>query len=498
VAKVDVTLRGHSAGFARLASHAGLVLALATAYFAAAELALSAGISPSLAAAIWPSSGIALGCMLLFGYRVWPGAWLGAALVEVTLQSSALAGGLIAAGSTMEALVGAALVQRFIGSPRRFERGEDAVEFIAIAGLSSAIAAACAAAAAWVQSPAPEALAWSGWTRWQADAMGIVVVAPLLLSWSSPSTVKWSRRKVTEICCLSLPMLAATYAIFGNVLPGNLPSLPLTFAILPFVIWAALRFEQREVTTLNALVCALAVWHTLSGRGPFASMPPATSSLLLLAFTATAVITGLVLNAVVGERGRAIEALAQALKCLREEAIRDPLTNLYNRRFLQDYLSRELLRAEREGFRVAVIMIDLDHFKRVNDTAGHSAGDSVLVQIAALLKRHIRGSDIACRYGGEEFTLVLPNATVQSARSRAEAICSAVREESGRLLGITASLGVAIFPDHTAEPQSLLRAADQALYAAKGRGRNQVRICSRGPAIVTPIRRPKTPKRAHG
>jgi diguanylate cyclase (GGDEF)-like protein len=199
----------------------------------------------------------------------------------------------------------------------------------------------------------------------------------------------------------------------------------------------------------------------------------------------------------VGERSRAIDALAQALKTLREEAIRDPLTSLYNRRFLQDYLSRELVRAKREGIRVAVIMIDLDHFKRVNDTAGHSAGDEVLVQVAALLKRHIRGSDIACRFGGEEFTLVLPNATLQSARNRAEAICAAVREESDHLLGVTASLGVALFPDSSTEPAALLRAADQALYEAKGRGRNQVRVFSRGPAPVYTLR-PGTPRRAHG
>jgi diguanylate cyclase (GGDEF)-like protein len=185
------------------------------------------------------------------------------------------------------------------------------------------------------------------------------------------------------------------------------------------------------------------------------------------------------------------------LKTLKEEAIRDPLTNLYNRRFLQDYLSRELVRAKREGIRVAVIMIDLDHFKRVNDTAGHSAGDEVLVQVAALLKRHIRGSDIACRFGGEEFTLVLPNATLESARKRAEAICLAVREESGYLMGVTASLGVALFPDSAAEPEALLRAADQALYQAKGRGRNQVSVFSRGPASVSTLR-PRTPRRAHG
>ena len=94
-------------------------------------------------------------------------------------------------------------------------------------------------------------------------------------------------------------MLALTYAIFSDALAPTLPSLPLTFAILPFVIWTALRFGQREVTALNALVCIIAVWHTIEGRGPFASAPLATSLLLLLAFIGTVVSTGLVLNAVV-------------------------------------------------------------------------------------------------------------------------------------------------------------------------------------------------------
>ena len=300
-----------------------------------------------------------------------------------------------------------------------------------------------------------------------------------------------------QVLLIALPMLALTYAIFSDALAPTLPSLPLTFTILPFVIWTALRFGQREVTALNALVCAIAVWHTIEGRGPFASAPLGPSLLLLLAFMGTVVATGLVLNTVVRDRSRAFEALAQALKTLEEEAIRDPLTNLYNRRFLRDYLSRELMRAARESIRVAVIMIDLDRFKRVNDTAGHAAGDLVLTEIATLLKRHIRGTDIACRYGGEEFTLVLPNATLQSARSRAEAICAAIREEGGRLMGVTASLGVAISPDHAAEPESLLRAADKALYDAKSRGRNQVRIFAHGTAKISAFRS-KTAKRAHG
>jgi diguanylate cyclase (GGDEF)-like protein len=475
-------------------AYAGRLLLVAGAYFAAARLAPPAGSFAGHVAVVSPASGIALAALLLLGSRAWPGVWLGAAIASASFHASLLDATLLGVGATLEAVAAALLVRRCIGSLRSFERGEDVVEFVAIAALSSAIGASAAAAVlGWSDSP-PAGLGGGWWTQWQAQAMGMLMVVPPILNWSY-RRARAAHRKTLEWLCLALPTLAATQAIFGDGLPASLPPLPLTFVILPFVIWAALRFEQREVATLNALICAVAAWHTVEGRGPFVSALPGNTTLLLLAFTSTVVITGLVLNAVVGERGRAIEALAQALKTLKEEAIRDPLTNLYNRRFLHDYLSRELVRAGREGARIAVLMIDLDHFKRVNDTAGHAAGDEVLIRVAVLLKRYIRGSDIACRFGGEEFTLVLPNATLQSAQVRAEAICKAVREEGSHLLGVTASLGVAVFPDCVAEPGALLRAADRALYEAKDRGRNQVRMSARRPATVSTLR-PRSPRRA--
>jgi diguanylate cyclase (GGDEF)-like protein len=255
-----------------------------------------------------------------------------------------------------------------------------------------------------------------------------------------------------------------------------IPSLPLTFAILPFTIWAAFRFRQREVATVNALVCAMAVWFTLEGSGPFVQGSLNESLLLLLAFMCTVVTTGLVLNAVVDDRRRAVEATQRILRDLREQTLRDALTSLYNRRFLEDYLERELIRAKRERASLALIMMDLDRFKQINDSAGHPAGDQVLVEVGALLKRHVRGSDIACRYGGEEFALVLPKTTLESARRRSAEICSAIRREPELLRGVTASLGVALCPAHATDAEALLRAADQALYEAKEAGRNQVRM----------------------
>ncbi len=230
----------------------------------------------------------------------------------------------------------------------------------------------------------------------------------------------------------------------------------------------------------------MAVGFTLEGSGPFAQGSLNESLLLLLAFMCTVVTTGLVLSAVIEDRGRAVEATQRLLQELREQTIRDSLTSLYNRRFLQDYLERELIRAKRERAPLALIMIDLDRFKRINDSAGHQAGDQVLVEVGALLKRHVRGSDIACRYGGEEFAVVLPKTTLESARRRSAEICSAIRREAELLRGVTASLGVALCPSHATDAEALLRAADYALYEAKRAGRNQIRIAdASGSAVKT-------------
>jgi diguanylate cyclase (GGDEF)-like protein len=453
------------------------VLLLAAAYFSAAKLALLVAIPPGYATAVWPPSGIALAAVLLLGNRVWPGIWLGASLVNVTVGSSFVAATLIGAGNTLEALVCAALFRAWIGPPNPFRRGEDVVKFVAIAAASAPIAASVAAAPlALVYSLGKPELLWNWWTWWQGDTVGIIIVAPMILGWTVRRQPVWTLWKITEAALL-LSLLAATmYAIFGAGAGPYVPSMPLTFAILPFIIWAAFRFPQRKVATVNALVCATAVWFTLEGSGPFAQGSLNMSLLLLLAFMCTVVTTGLVLSAVIDDRRRAVEAMQRAMRDLREQTIRDALTSLYNRRFLQDYLPRELTRAAREPASLALLMVDLDHFKQLNDRAGHQTGDQVLVETGALLTAHVRGSDVACRYGGEEFALVLPGATLESAIRRGEEICAAIRGDRDRLCGVTASVGIALYPEHADDTEALLRAADEALYDAKAAGRNQVRV----------------------
>ena len=178
----------------------------------------------------------------------------------------------------------------------------------------------------------------------------------------------------------------------------------------------------------------------------------------------------------------------QLRETLRSQSIRDPLTGLFNRRFMEESLEREILRAGRNNSTIGILLLDIDHFKRYNDTFGHEAGDAVLREVGALLRKQVRGEDIPCRYGGEEFLLLLPGAPAEIALHRAEQLREAVRHLNvnfhGQTLGtLTISIGVAMFPQHGTGADSLLESGDRALYTAKESGRDQV-------LLATPISSP--------
>jgi diguanylate cyclase (GGDEF)-like protein/PAS domain S-box-containing protein len=167
---------------------------------------------------------------------------------------------------------------------------------------------------------------------------------------------------------------------------------------------------------------------------------------------------------------------------LRERAIRDPLTNLFNRRNLEETLDQELAKADRKTYPVSLIMMDIDHFKCINDTYGHKAGDQVLQTLADFILSCIRRSDTACRFGGDEFVIVMPETSVQSAYERAEDFRKRVQSlwlpDIGISGSLTVSIGIATYPVHGATNEDLLRAADQALYTAKAQGRNRVVVAT--------------------
>jgi diguanylate cyclase (GGDEF)-like protein len=170
------------------------------------------------------------------------------------------------------------------------------------------------------------------------------------------------------------------------------------------------------------------------------------------------------------------------LEQLREQSISDPLTGLYNRRYLYQEMQQEMALWERSRAAFAIILLDIDHFKSFNDRYGHDIGDEVLIAMADLLQQQIRKTDIACRLGGEEFVVLLTHTDQQQATTRAETIRMAVKklvipgiDPEHR---ISVSAGVAIFPHHGADAMQLLRAADQALYESKHNGRDRVSLAN--------------------
>ena len=184
------------------------------------------------------------------------------------------------------------------------------------------------------------------------------------------------------------------------------------------------------------------------------------------------------LAAAAGEQIALALANLELRTALQYLSIRDPLTNLYNRRYLDETLARELHRADRSGTSVSVLMMDIDGFKTFNDTYGHDAGDTALRQVAGTLREHVRVEDVVCRYGGEEF-VVVAGVDAAEAANRAEHLRAAIShiqlDWHGQLLGaITASFGVATYPAHASSQDDLVRAADAALYDAKNNGRDRV------------------------
>jgi diguanylate cyclase (GGDEF)-like protein/PAS domain S-box-containing protein len=183
------------------------------------------------------------------------------------------------------------------------------------------------------------------------------------------------------------------------------------------------------------------------------------------------------------ERKQAQDALIKSEALLREQSVRDHLTGLFNRRYMEETLERELLRASRKRLSLGIIMLDVDDFKRFNDTCGHAAGDAILRELSNLLLKHVRGEDIACRYGGDEFIIVLPDSSRAVTCERAERLCEHVRHlniqfEGQTLEAVTLSLGVAVFPENGSTGAAVLKAADDALYRAKRKGRGRVVVAN--------------------
>jgi signal transduction histidine kinase/ActR/RegA family two-component response regulator len=289
-----------------------LIGILTVVYFIAGKFGLMLASLHASASPVWPPAGIALGALLVFGYRTWPAIFVGAFLVNVTTAGNVATSLAIASGNTLEALCGAWLVNRFAGGTTVFDRPQGVFKFALAAVFSTIIgpafgvtSLALAGFADWANYGA----IWLTW--WLGDTTGDLLIAPLIILWSIASKRRWNTKEAVEVGILLLLLVVLSEAVFGGWLTISARNYPIAFICGPIVIWTAFRFTQRETATGIFILSAIAIWGTLHGFGPFVTETENQSLLALQSWTAVLTITAMALSAGMAERRRAEEALQQ-------------------------------------------------------------------------------------------------------------------------------------------------------------------------------------------
>jgi diguanylate cyclase (GGDEF)-like protein len=447
----------------RFIYHVATIAGLGAVYFVAAKLGLKLAFVYPSASSVWPGTGIALSAILLLGYRVWPGVFIGAFLANVTTAGSVTTSLGIALGNTLEGLIGARFLHCFANGRDAFDRARDILKFAFLAAtlstvISATIGVTSLSLGGFLQSKDFGRI-WFTW--WLGDTIGSILLTPLLVLWSINPRIRWNLSQICErILFLSLFVLL-NLVIFGGVTPLSQENYPLEFLCLPFFIWTAFRFSQRETAAAVVVLGALALWGTLHGYGPFVTRTSQESLLLLQLFMGVQSVMSLVLSALVAEY-RQVETQ------LSHQAITDPLTGLWNYRKFIDVLDGEIKRAERTERPFAMLFLDVDNLKIINDRLGHIAGNKALCRVANALRGSCRSIDTVARFGGDEFAMILPEAEEKAAHIVADRIANRlVHDHDGPR--ITVSVGIAVYPTDGDRKESLVSAADRILYKAKNR-----------------------------
>lgn len=415
---------------------------------------------PALVGAFRPTGGLSLAALIVFGVGVWP-ALLGASfVVTLGLTPDPIGAAAVACGHTIGAVATATMVERFANGRDVFRSVRDtlrAISFVFITSLVPAMASAFAAA----RNPGLTTGVPGFLGSWLGQIIGTLVFAPCVLTVMSDRAhrVPRSWRAMAEGIVLQAGLTMVALGVFAGFFPSDVKVYPLEFLCLPFLLWAAFRFGTREVVLSVGLVSCAAVWGTVRGVGPFASSGPNEAVWLLQAYVAVTSITGIAFATAVDERRRA-EAR------LEELAATDALTGLVNYRRLLEVLRQEMARSRRTGRTFALLLVDMDGLKGINDRLGHLAGSRAICRVADVLRGCTRETDVVSRFGGDEFAVVLPESGDDGGVAVLERVSERLnRDEVAPVLSVSA--GHAVFPRDGDSPTLLLRAADRRLYAAK-------------------------------
>lgn len=458
-------------------------LLLFAAYFGAAALGLALAFPGTNASPFWPPTALALALLYRFGSRLWPIILTGAFAINfafmlragMALVPAAAASSCVGVGNMLEAWIGVRLLRRVAGAQFPFAGVRGLSGFFLAAMLAPGISATIGVTSSRMAGLGGSASYLQNWlTWWIGDTSGALTMAPILMEMlRKPWRMPTRPRLLEAVGLLFALVFGTTTALDMWQLQGEPHHL--AFFLLPIILWATLRFQSVGAASAVFTISAIAVIGSLAGSGPFVRGDVNESLILLQVFIIVLAGTTLSLGTVLTERSRLMARLAQSNAELNELALHDPLTGLPNRRALADRIEQAERLVRRLGRRAALLLLDLDRFKRINDSLGHAIGDELLCIVAQRLRRALREVDTVCRLGGDEFVILLGDIeAITDAGIVAQKIIESFREPI-RLttldLGVSASIGISIVPEDGVDADHLIRCADMAMYRAKERGR---------------------------
>ena len=452
-----------------------ILAALVVAYVITGYLGLQLSTRYSAVTLVWPPAGIALGGLLVLGYRVWPAVLVAAIVLHSATSGPAPAVLAIATGSTIEAVFGAYLVNRFGGGRHALKTPQNCFRFAGLTALSSLTVSATVGTLSLVLTGlAPGQGYLAIWISWAVGNLsGTLLVAPFVMLWIQGPKSRMKPREAIEGVAVFSSVILIGLIVFCGV-PGELRGYPLELMCVPTLLWAAFRLGRRAAATAVVVLSALAVTGTWFGNGPFFRSTPEESLILVMTFFSLTAVMTMALAALASEY-----AIAEAQ--LSDLVVTDPLTGLPNYRRLIEVLGAEIARSNRNNRGFAVVFFDMDGLKRINDELGHIMGSRALCRFAETVRAVCRETDTPARYGGDEFVAVLPDTDEEGARLVIKRVHERLADDPDKPQ-LATSAGLALYPRDGGTPTTLLAAADRALYAVKTEKANARR---RG---VVPIR----------
>lgn len=451
-----------------------LSLFLAVLYYALGALTLwlaaEFGIVTSL---VFPAEGVALAFCILFGPRVAVGILLGQFLLALTSGLSIPAASIVASVNMVEGIIGV-LVFRYLRLSPSLSRPRDCLGiFLLIVVLLQPLSASGGLFAHWIEGSIPPGGFQSLWVSWwMGNAVGQLIFTPLLLTWFHPSR----KAGFAGLLAIAGTILAAWGALFLGpfIKLDSISTLVITY---PLLISIGIHASVSNTARANAVLALSIVWLGGFGLGPFEPLSMAARYKYIGFIAVTASGLSMLIASMFAQHRRLIEQLHKL-------SYIDSLTGISNRAHFIEGAEAMVLRAQTEKRPLAVLMMDFDHFKKVNDTFGHAVGDKVLQFVAAICLANIRKGDIIGRLGGEEFAIVFPDTTLAEATKIAERLRSAISAtgipaRDGIEINQTVSMGITDLQREDTFQVALNR-ADQLLLQAKRRERNRIVVCDGG------------------